>query len=170
MSRMRRLTVLYAALISLAPLAVTASEAMPHPNNSILEITDLTSGGTEVTIHLDLAALETLGQTEVVTSTLWTNGVNRFRGVALPKLIKGLGLDGDNLRATSINDFAADIPLDDELTQHAILAYQMNGAEMSRRSKGPLWIIYPFDQSPRFRTETIYARALWQLNRIEVID
>lgn len=165
-----RMAVIIAAMISLCPWAVKAAEVMPLPDTAILEVSDLTSGGNEVTFRLDLEALEALGPSEIVTSTLWTNGVNRFRGVYLHQLIEELGLDGERLRAKSINDFAAEIPMDDGLTRHAILAYQMNGAEMSRRNKGPLWIIYPFDQSPRFRTETIYARALWQLNRIEVIE
>lgn len=165
-----RMAALITALISLGPWLANASEVMPRSESTILEVTDLTSGGKEVTVHLDLSALEAIEPTEIVTSTLWTNGVNRFHGVSLPMLLKSLGLKGERLRAASMNDFAVDIPLDDGLTDHAILAYRMNGEEMSRRNKGPLWIIFPFDQSSRFRTETIYARSLWQLNRIEVIE
>jgi hypothetical protein len=45
----------------------------------------------------------------------------------------------------------------------------MNGAEMSIRDKGPLWIVYPYDASDDFRSEVVYSRSIWQLDRIEVI-
>ena len=41
---------------------------------------------------------------------------------------------------------------------------------MTLRDKGPLWVIYPFDDDPRYRSETVYFRSIWQLNRIIVMD
>ena len=41
---------------------------------------------------------------------------------------------------------------------------------MSLRDKGPLWIVYPFDSNPSYSTEVTYARSIWQLDRIEVLD
>lgn len=148
----------------------SAREVAPGHGDTLLEITDFTSGGTEVAIQLDLTALEALQSSEIVTSTLWTDGVHRFQGVPIRQLLTDLNLQARQLRAVAINDYVVDFPLDDGLTEHAIVAYRMNGDLMSRRAKGPLWIIYPFDQSSKFRTETIYARSVWQLNRIEVID
>ena len=37
------------------------------------------------------------------------------------------------------------------------------------RDKGPLWIIYPYDQNTDYQTEVIYSRSIWQLDRIEVL-
>ncbi|WP_296762669.1 hypothetical protein [Sediminimonas sp.] len=39
---------------------------------------------------------------------------------------------------------------------------------MTLRDKGPVWLLYPFDSAPRFRTELHYARSVWQLDRIEI--
>ena len=39
---------------------------------------------------------------------------------------------------------------------------------MSVREKGPLWIVYPYDSNIAFQTETIYARSIWQLDRISI--
>jgi len=39
---------------------------------------------------------------------------------------------------------------------------------MPVREKGPLWIIYPFDATNAYRTESHYARSIWQLERIDV--
>ena len=38
---------------------------------------------------------------------------------------------------------------------------------MSRRDKGPLWVIYPYHDNIDYRSETIYSRSIWQLDRIE---
>ncbi|MGR3607464.1 MAG: oxidoreductase, partial [Sulfitobacter sp.] len=42
------------------------------------------------------------------------------------------------------------------------------GSLMSRRGKGPLWIVYPYDNNPSYKTETIYSRSIWQMDRIAV--
>ena len=47
-----------------------------------------------------------------------------------------------------------------------IIAYERNGKEMSVRSKGPLWIVYPYDSNPSYKTEAIYSRSIWQLEGI----
>jgi hypothetical protein len=40
---------------------------------------------------------------------------------------------------------------------------------MSVRDKGPLWVIYPYD-SDDYRSEVIYSRSIWQLDRLEVVQ
>ncbi|MDP5360810.1 MAG: oxidoreductase, partial [Paracoccaceae bacterium] len=35
--------------------------------------------------------------------------------------------------------------------------------------KGPLWVVYPYDMSADYRSEVIYYRSIWQLDRIEVV-
>ena len=49
-----------------------------------------------------------------------------------------------------------------------MIAYERNGAVMSVRDKGPLWIVYPYDSNPDYQTEEIYARSIWQLEKITV--
>ena len=39
---------------------------------------------------------------------------------------------------------------------------------MSVRDKGPLFIIYPFDESEDLRSERYYSRSAWQLKHLEV--
>ena len=48
------------------------------------------------------------------------------------------------------------------------MAFLNNGEPMSIRDKGPLWIIYPFDDNPDYQTEVIYSRSIWQLDQIHV--
>jgi hypothetical protein len=46
----------------------------------------------------------------------------------------------------------------------------MDGNAMSVRDKGPLWVIYPYDSDAAYRTEVIYSRSIWQLDRLEVVQ
>lgn len=120
--------------------------------------------------QLDLAQLTALERTVIETSTTWTDGIRSFEGVSLAALVDALGLEGETLRATAINDYAVDIPMSDAVEGGPIVAYLLDSQLMSVRDKGPLWIIYPYDDKAEYRTEVIYSRSIWQLNRIEAVD
>lgn len=116
----------------------------------------------------DIAILEALGGTSVVTTTIWTKGPQTFEGVELAALVEALGIEGQTLLATAINDYTVVVPLPDAIEGGPITAYAANGSEMSVRNKGPLWLIYPSNAEAKYRSELIYSRSIWQLNRIEV--
>ena len=122
------------------------------------------------TAQLDLAMLEEMGIRTIETSTIWTKGVIKFEGVPLDVFVERLGLTGETLRATAINEYAVTVPLSDAVEGGPIIAYRMNGQEMSVRDKGPLWIVYPYDSDADFRSEVVYSRSIWQLDRIEAVD
>jgi hypothetical protein len=44
-----------------------------------------------------------------------------------------------------------------------ILAMKMNGEVLHTRSKGPLWVIYPWSDRPELRNEVVYGRSIWQI-------
>ena len=118
----------------------------------------------------DMEMLRALPQSEFSTTTIWTDGKRRFVGVALSNLLKRVGASGDRLIATALNDYAIEIPIDEISVDAPIVAYELDGKAMPVRAKGPLWIVYPYDADSRYRSEKIYARSIWQLNRIEVSD
>ena len=133
------------------------------------------SGAIEMTnadgvAQFDLAMLEALGNTVIDTSTIWTDGTQSFQGVPLNALIDRLGIKGEKLRATAINDYAVEIPTSDAVEGGPIIAYRLNGDLMSVRDKGPLWIVYPYDLDQEYRSVVIYSRSIWQLDRIEALD
>lgn len=68
----------------------------------------------------------------------------------------------------AVNDYAVEIPVESWPGTGPIVAYLNNGAPMSLRDKGPLWIVYPFDNTPDYQTEVVYSRSIWQLDRISV--
>lgn len=118
----------------------------------------------------DIAMLEALPSHTIQTTTIWTDGVQTLTGVPLKALLDEVGAAGRTLRATAINDYAIEIPMSDAVEGGPVVSYLRNGALMPVRDKGPLWIVYPYDDDPAFRTEVIYSRSIWQLNRIEVVD
>ena len=62
----------------------------------------------------DLAALEGMETALVIeTTTIWTEGMQTFEGVALVDLLAAIEAEGANLRAIALNDYAVDIPVSD---------------------------------------------------------
>ena len=104
------------------------------------------------------------------TTTNWTEGEREFSGVLLSDLLEVLDIRGRSLKAIALNDYTVEIPVSDARPGGPIVAYALDGKPMSVRDKGPLWIVYPYDSSVEYRSETIYARSIWQLDRIEVAE
>jgi hypothetical protein len=53
--------------------------------------------------------------------------------------------------------------------EDTLIAFSRNGAPMSVRDKGPLWIVFPFDQdADKYRSTTYKAYAIWGLVRLEL--
>ena len=121
------------------------------------------------TLVFDADAFAALGTVSIETTTIWTDGLNTFEGVPLKTLTDLVGAEDGQLLASAINDYTVEVPVSDAVADGPIVAYRLNGQEMSVRDKGPLWIIYPYDQNADYRTEVIYSRSIWQLDRIEVV-
>jgi len=117
---------------------------------------------------LDAAMLKSLPQQEIVTDTPWTDGQVRFEGPLLRDVLKLVGAQGEMLKTRAINDYFVDIPVSDAEKYDVILAMRLNGNEMTVRSKGPLWVIYPWSSIEELRTATYYSRSIWQLSDIIV--
>ena len=156
---MKRLLAAVVALFTLAfSLPVIASE-------QAVVLTVRAGGDTH---EFSIRDLRDLGEREVVTSTIWSDGEQRFVGVSLDRLLSHVGVDEGALEAAAVNDYAVEIPMSDVHADGPIVAYMRNGEIMSLRDKGPLWVIYPYDSGAEFRTEEVYSRSIWQLNRITV--
>lgn len=116
--------------------------------------------------QFDLDMLRALPAETFTTTTIWTNGPQQFKGVPLRALLDELGATGQILRSIAINAYEVQIPATEAQAGAPIIAYELNGNTMSVRDKGPLWIVYPYDSDPRFRTEVVYSRSIWQLDQI----
>ncbi len=123
--------------------------------------------GGEVAFDVDM--LRALGEVEMTTSTLWTDGAHVYTGVSLKTLVGVLGIEADLLKLHALNEYAVEFPVSEAYDDGPILAYLTDGAQMSVRDKGPIWLIYPFDAEVKYRTDIAYSRSIWQLDRIEVL-
>ena len=63
-----------------------------------------------------------------------------------------------------------DIPAESANADAPMVAYHIDGEIMSSREKGPLWVVYPYDQDVKYRTELIYSRSIWQLDRLTSVQ
>lgn len=151
--------------------SLTVAEPLPAPQGPVVLTVSgaiaVTNVGPEA--QFDMAMLQALPQSEFATSTLWTDGVQTFRGVALADLLARLGVTSGHLQAEALNDYSVDIPVSDAVTGGPIIAYAVNDAPLSVRDKGPLWVVYPFDKGADYSSEVIYARSIWQLAKITVL-
>jgi hypothetical protein len=116
----------------------------------------------------DLAMLRKLPQHSFSTRTPWYPQPRKFSGVLLRDLLKAVGSPAVELRAVALNDYRVDIPTEDLVQHGAMLAYLLDDNPMSVRDKGPLVIIYPFDDQPALRDAVRYSRAVWQLRSLEL--
>ncbi len=128
-----------------------------------------TSSETEP-FELSLEALDALDQVEFTTTTIWTDGETRFSGVPLKALLAHLGTVGSIVEMVALNDYAVTMPIAELEDEAPIVATRMNGETMSVRDKGPYWVVFPYDNDPKYSTETNYSRSIWQLNRLKVMD
>ena len=119
--------------------------------------------------QFDLQMMDALEQRVTRTTTPWHEGQQEFSGPRLSDVMAAVGASGSELRIIAVNDYAAVMPWADIEAAPVILATRHNGAEMSVRQHGPLFVIYPFDEQPELRNELYFARSVWQVAAIEVL-
>lgn len=130
------------------------------------QISEFNSDKSEANFDLDL--LRSYPVTTIRTDTPWTDGVIVFEGVLLRDLLASVKSSGQELIATALNDYSVTIPIEDIVQNDVIVAYKQNGKLMSIRDKGPLWIIYPWRDKPKLKSELNLARSIWQIDSIHV--
>ncbi len=148
--------------------AAAAGSALTSPVRGesdpvVLEI----SGQVETTRTFTLSQLRALGVTRLTTSTAWTDGAPEFEGVLARNVMAELGpITSSHVTALALNDYRADIPISDFYDYEVLFAWSMNDDMLTRRDKGPLWVVYPRDSVPQLREERYEHRWVWQLSRL----
>jgi hypothetical protein len=170
-AQLARLLALGAALVAGLPAAVHAQGAtLARPGGKVI----LTlSGKIDKTnapgkAEFDMAMLEALPQHSFTTSTPWFKTPRKFTGPLLRDVLDAVGAKGSKLRAVALNDYKVDLPADDTRQWGVVLARLLDDAPMPVREKGPLFIIYPFDEDTTLRSERYYSRCAWQLKSLLV--
>ena len=163
------LSLLISGALALVALPNTTDALDAPAGPVILTITgQITETNAPDAAEFDIAMLEQLGGASLVTTTPWTTGQQSFVGVSMETLLNAVGAEGQTLYVTALNDYHAELPMDDFYTYPVLLAYSLNGEFMSVRDKGPLWIVFPRDDNPAFGEPGNTYKWVWQLTTMEV--
>lgn len=114
------------------------------------------------------ADLDALPQQTIVTSTQWTTGVHKFAGPSLRDVMLAGNIRDGTVLLSALNDYMITIDVAELADTVPIIATRIDGQPFSVRENGPLWVVYPYDSGPQFRTDTTFARSIWQLTSISV--
>ncbi|MFN7267824.1 MAG: molybdopterin-dependent oxidoreductase [Cereibacter sp.] len=172
MNSLRRFSAALMVAAGLLSAAAARADSLPAPQGDVILTVSgaITNTNDDGTARFDMALLDSLPQHSFATSTIWTEGVDTYEGVLLTDLLDALGATGPNLLAKALNDYEISFPVADATAEGPLLAYRTNGEPMSVREKGPIWLIFPYDDVEAFRTEQTYARSIWQLDRIVITE
>jgi hypothetical protein len=143
-------------------LAAPTGEVVLHVTGKITK----TNNGDAA--DFDMAMLEALTGRTTTTATPWYDAKKTFTGPLGSALLEAVGASGTTLKVLALNDYASEIPVSDFTQYPVILATKLDGEPMSVRDKGPIFVIYPFDEMPDLNNETYYSRSAWQVKSIEV--
>ncbi|MEH6692071.1 MULTISPECIES: molybdopterin-dependent oxidoreductase [Pseudorhizobium] len=160
---------LFAVVVSVA-LPAMALDAPKGPVVLTVSSPVLDHPNVGATAQFDLQMLEALAGRSAKVRTPWTSGEVEFSGPYLRSVLEAAGARGAKLRITALNDYYADVPMEDVAQLDTILATRLHGKTMSVREKGPLFLIYPFDLDPNLYNEKYFSRSVWQIVKIEVTD
>lgn len=158
-------------LLTNLPIAsnVLAETLSTPTGNIILTVSgNITNTNNEGQAEFDRDMLEALGMTEYETETHWTENRQLFEGVLGSKILEAVGATGDTLTAVALNDYSTQIPLTDFADYPVLIALKQNGKYMRVRDKGPLWIIYPWEQFPELDTNDTRRKWIWQLKAFAI--
>ncbi len=124
--------------------------------------------GNDAIREVTLKELAALPQKTVVTETEWSDGRVAYKGPLMRDVLKLFNLEQmATLRFMAANDYYIDIPTKDFQDYDVILAMSADGKPLSRRDKGPLWVMYPLSDHKELNDNVYLARLIWQLVRIE---
>lgn len=133
------------------------------------------AGGAEVrTLSAD--AIAALPTAHIHTATPWSERAD-YEGPLLTDVIRlaaGGGTPPGAMPSGTVllgaaDDYTVRIPLADVERLRPILAYRQDGRPLSLRTRGPYWLIFPFDDTPAIQNDLWYYRAIWQITRLSLL-
>ena len=147
-------------MLSLAPMSAADMEV-------VLTVDDASDDAPPMTYSLD--DLDKLTQVRVLTTNEFVDGMTEFSGPLARDVLGRIGVEGDrSARFVAINEYEVLVDVDDFLEYDVILATRMDGELLSRRTKGPIWLIYPISDNPELQDVRVNSKLIWQLKNIEV--
>nr|WP_181725001.1 molybdopterin-dependent oxidoreductase [Vibrio paracholerae] len=108
-----------------------------------------------------------LPEVSFTTELPWIHGARRFTGFKVSDLLEYLQQDQVNsVTFMALNNYAANISIEDIQQYEPIVAYYMDGNEMQIRHKGPFWLVYNLNKNPKLKNSVYYTHMVWQISQI----
>lgn len=121
-------------------------------------------------ITLDEAALAALPQVEFETATPWTLGTHRYRGPTLKSVLAAQQVDSASaIDVAALNGYQQRVDLSLFAKVPLTLVRYQDDKPLTRRNKGPLWLLVPLSAYPDMDVSAIHNNMVWQVIRIEVV-
>ncbi len=121
-------------------------------------------------ITLDEAALAALPQVEFETATPWTLGTHRYRGPTLKSVLAAQQVDSASaIDVAALNGYQQRVDLSLFAKVPLTLVRYQDDKPLTRRNKGPLWLLVPLSAHPDMDVSAIHNNMVWQVVRIEVV-
>jgi len=156
------------ALALVAGAGVAAGLDQPKADSILTVSGKISVTNAPSSAQFDRAMLEKIGMESFTTMTPWYKEPVKFEGVPLKKLMAAVEAKGEKIVAVALNDYSAEVPMEDIAKYNVILALKRDGEYMTPRDKGPLFIVYPYDSNPDLKNQKFYSRSVWQVAKIEV--
>lgn len=154
-------------------VALLSSCLMFYPasaSESVLHLQDARKNRSYISISMYELGL--LPQVTYETMTQWTKGETVFRGPSLRSVLDEAGASElppeAVLLLTAANGYSVRFPHRYVEDEAPIIAIEKDGKPMSLRDNGPLWLVFPFDDDPKYQSELFYSFSIWQLTKITV--
>lgn len=152
-------------LIALAGATIVAGRPLLAAGRAILSVRNAAGASTD----FDRDALAAMPQDGYAMETPWTEGRHAYAGPLLKTVLAAASAtEGTTVTLTALNDYAITIPMSDVTAHRLLLALTSDGAAMSVREKGPLWLLYPLADEPGLNVPEYHARMIWQVRSIAV--
>ncbi|RUP24879.1 MAG: hypothetical protein EKK45_22625 [Curvibacter sp.] len=137
------------------PVVLTLSGRVGQPNQGAQAV-------------FDLAMLAAFTQRRFSVKTPWDPRPVSFEGPLLRDVLKAAEARGSRLTLAAVNDYKVEVPMEDLEHWDVVLALKMNGQAIPTRTKGPLFVVYPFDLAQGALLEQFRNRSIWQLVSIQI--
>lgn len=164
----RRVLSLLLALAAVTPLSFAGSLEAPQ-GRVILSVSGKIGATNKGELAVfDMAMIQALPQHSFTTRTPWYDKPVKFTGPRLADVLAAVKASGTTVSAVAINDYKISIPMED-VGQHGVLmARLIDDKPIPVRSKGPLFVVYPFDNAAALRSSVYYERSIWQLKALDI--
>ena len=120
-------------------------------------------------LSLSLDSMKSLGWETLETNTPWSPNLTVFGGVPLADLLAHAGIRSARVLAIALNDYQAEINVEDAVKWEAFVACEADGQPMSVREKGPCWIVFPWSQHLELNNGDVQAISVWQLSTLRAL-